>query len=373
MKKRASIGIGNMASLFFVYLTGSSLIMIPGPLVAFAKNASWLSLLLSMTIGIGLLAIMLYLRGKYPERSFIAMCRTTIGKWPTVVIACLMLPLAFHMASGIMIDVSAFMTSMLLPETPAYVFSGMLYIVAALFLRSGIEAIGRMTALLGAAIVIMWVIVIAMLVSDLRPELLQPVFPDGIKPMLLGSYTTLGFPYGEVVLLLVVLPFARQDNRKKLRIALIGTMIANGAVLTISTLSTMMILGPLAPEKKYSLFVLSQTIELGDIIERMEAVVGMSMIAGSVMKAIVTLFAIQTILSDLLGCKDGSLLANPLCLLCQLMVIAFPPTFKTWEEIVLVVHPLWVASCYIMPLLIIAAVALWKNAVSRANRGLPPT
>ncbi|MUT67599.1 GerAB/ArcD/ProY family transporter [Paenibacillus sp. NEAU-GSW1] len=81
------------------------------------------------------------------------------------------------------------------------------------------------------------------------------------------------------------LPYVRKGSPKKLSRMLLGTMLLRGIILAMLTVATIMTLGPLSSIKKYPFFVLAQIIEIGDIFERMEAIIGMSMIAGSLMKA----------------------------------------------------------------------------------------
>ena len=134
MKDRETISITQMATLFFTFVTGSSMIVIPGPLITMAFNAAWLSILISLAAGLLLLHIIFYLHSLHPGLTFIAICRKTIGKWGSIVVACLMLTMALHMAAGITLDVASFMNSMMLPETPAYAFMGVMYVLVALML-----------------------------------------------------------------------------------------------------------------------------------------------------------------------------------------------------------------------------------------------
>ncbi|MWC31032.1 GerAB/ArcD/ProY family transporter [Paenibacillus sp. MMS18-CY102] len=362
MNNQETVSVAQMGFLFFIYITGSAMIVIPGPLVGMAMNAAWLSILISMALGLVLLMMMLYLINRYPGISFIDICRQTIGNWLTYVAAGLMLTMAFHMAAGIMIDVAGFMTSMMLPETPVYIFTGMMFILTALLLRSGIESMARMFVILTFVVIAFWLVVIVLLIPNYHLDFLEPIFPEGFKPMILGSYLTAGFPYGEIVLFMAILPYVRAGSATKLKPMLIGMMILNGVILAMSTVCTIMTLGPLSAEKRYPLFVLAQIIEIGDIIERMEAIVGMSMIAGSLMKATITMYAILTILSDLFKLNNRRILVNPLCLITQLMALTLPAGMLEWEELVIVVHPLWVGAVYVLPLLVIASAAFLRKS-----------
>ena len=180
--------------------------------------------------------------------------------------------------------------------------------------------------------------------------------------MVLGSYLTLGFPYGEVVLFMILLPFARAKQTKPLKKALFVAMLVSGLVLIISTVCTIMELGPVAAEKKYSLFVLAEMINIREIIERVEAVVGMAMITGSLIKAAITLFAIQMILTELFGMRDDRLIDQPDLSCSSINGVDFAcHDRKEWEELVIVVHPLWVMTVYILPLLAVLQLLFVKR------------
>ena len=78
----------------------------------------------------------------------------------------------------------------------------------------------------------------------------------------------------------------------------------NIATLCISTICTIMLFGPLAGVKKYSLYELARTVDVQEIITRIESVIGMSLIAGSYMKATIMLYVISLYVSQLFKFKD---------------------------------------------------------------------
>lgn len=58
---KQTVSAFQMGVLFFVFMTGSSIINIPGALIGKANNGAWLSLLLSGGIGFLILACILFL------------------------------------------------------------------------------------------------------------------------------------------------------------------------------------------------------------------------------------------------------------------------------------------------------------------------
>ena len=73
--------------LFFVFMTGSSIINIPGPLIAKAGNGAWVSLILSSAIGFAILAMLLFLSKRYPGLTYVEYSRKLIGSLPTMISA----------------------------------------------------------------------------------------------------------------------------------------------------------------------------------------------------------------------------------------------------------------------------------------------
>ncbi|SDI31655.1 GerAB/ArcD/ProY family transporter [Alteribacillus bidgolensis] len=217
MKDRQQISATQLSSLVLIFLTGSSIVVVPGALIGYAKNGAWLSLLLSLAVGMILLVLMLYLYREFPQLSLIEYSQQLLGKWLTLLIAFPFLSMQLHSTSGIVLDVGLFMTSSMMRETPLYVFTLLIFFVTALTVRAGIEKFVRMFVVL-MMIVLLFVIVILFLAStNYETNHLIPVLPDGFKPVLLGAYFTYGFPYSEIIIFTMLLPYVRREENHLLK------------------------------------------------------------------------------------------------------------------------------------------------------------
>ena len=65
-------------------------------------------------------------------------------------------------------------------------------------------------------LLVIGLIVLILLIPQYHIDFLRPVFPEGIKPALLGAYLTTGFPYGEIVLFAMLLPLSNAKQAKPL-------------------------------------------------------------------------------------------------------------------------------------------------------------
>lgn len=364
MDKLETISPMQMGILFFTYMTGSSIINIPSPLIGKAENGAWLSLLISGAVGMALLGCMLYLHARFPNLSFVEYSRKLIGTWPTIIISVLPLSFMLHMLTAIVLDISLFMKSAMLRETPTYAFTSLVYMVAALTVRAGLEVMARMFTIIMVLVVISVSAVLLLAFEDYSPGNLVPLMPQGILPVLNGAFFSYGFPYAEVFLFAMILRNVHKSSKSGLNRNMLLSLLLNIFTLCISTACTIMLFGPLSGIKKYSLYELARTVEVQEIITRIESVIGMSLIAGSYMKTTITLYVLCLFLTHLLKLKDYRTLVMPISLIAFLNTLVGFQSDMQWVEIVSIVHPLWVTFAYTIPLLLVTAVAAIRNRVN---------
>jgi spore germination protein KB len=362
MKDQQQVSASQMASLFFVFMTGSSIINIPSPLIGYAKNGAPLSLLLSLSVGIILLACVLFLYRKFPQLTLIEYSRELVGKWITFLFAIPIISFQLHMASGIVLDIGLFMTSSMMRQTPLYIFNLFIFFVAALTVRSGIEKFTRMFTMLMITVLFFVSLTFVLAIPNYHLSFLTPVLPDGFKPVLLGAYFSYGFPYVELILFSMLLPYARRDENRLLKKDMFLALFLNGFFLIAVTISTIMTFGPMAGERVYSMFQVAKTIELYEVIQRTETVIGYSLILASYMKAVITIYILNLTVIHLFKIKETRILVFPLTLICFLFsMIQISLGQARWINTVSVIHPLWGTFAFVLPLLILTVIAAFKK------------
>lgn len=361
MEEKQTISPGQLSTLFFIFMTGSAIINIPGPLIMRAGNGAWLSLLLAGIIGAVLLSCMLYIYRKYPDLSYVAYSRKLVGSFLTYVFGCMAIFFLHYMQSAIVLDAARFMVTSMLRETPLYVFSFLIFMVAALTARAGIEVIVRMFILINTPVVFCTIAVLMLAIPQYHPNYLLPMLPKGFKPVLHGAYIAFGFPYMEAIVFSMLLPYTRVDQRKKVGRYMFLSLGLNIIFLCISIVCVIMTLGSLAGDTMYSLFSLARIIEFQEIIQRIESVIGMSLIADSYMKATIALYILNALLCELFGIKDRKTLIVPLALIGFLNSMVIFNGTAEWANFVSIVHPVWNFFSFTLPLLILTFMAFIRK------------
>lgn len=365
MKAKEQISSSQMSVIFFSFMTGSSIVNIPGPLIGYAKNGAWISLLLSLSIGLFLLTCLLYLYRKFPDLTFIDYSRTLVGNWVTAILAVPFISFQFHMASGIVLDIGLFMTSSMMRQTPLYLFLLAVFIVIALTVRSGIETIARMLFVPMAAVLCFILLILVLSWNNYETGHLLPIMPDGVKPILHGTYFSYGFPYVELFLMAMLLPYVRQEDKANVKKGMFIALFVNGFLLLAVTISTILVFGPMAGERKYSMFEVARIIDLLEVIQRIESLIGISLIMTAYMKATITLFILNITFTRLFKLRDDRILVFPLSLTCFLFALhQIDKGAATWIYAVSVLHPLMATFSYLVPLLVVTVAAAFRKGTA---------
>jgi len=353
-----------MGLLFFVYMTGAAIITIPEPLISKAGSGAWLSLLISGGLGLCILSCVLFLHSRYPDLTYVEYSRKIMGTWLTAVTSIFPLSFCFHQLTGIFLEVDLFMISSMMRETPLYAFSFLLYMAAALTVRAGLEVMARMFMLIMLLSTFVIVVTLLLAMGNYHPEYLRPVMPDGIKPVFRGAYFSFGFPYGQPFLFAMLLPFAGKSATGETSRSMIAALVLNIIALCVSVVCTSMVFGPLAGEITYSLYTAARTVEVQEIISRIESIIGMALISLSYMKASITLCYLSLFVSELLRLKDYRTIVIPVALLGFLNTLVGYDSLLEWGEIFGVINPVWVFLA-LLPLLMLTALALFKKGKTK--------
>ncbi|MFA9458634.1 endospore germination permease [Halalkalibacter sp. AB-rgal2] len=357
-----------MAFIFLCYMVGSALVNIPSPLITNAENGAWISLLLTSIVGFGILIVILYLNKAHRGSTFFEYTKKVYGKWLTYVVIGLLLMLLVIMVSNIILDVGMFLHNTVMRATPLYIVQGFIFLVAALTIFCGIEVIGRMFTMLILFVMAVYGVFLLMIVPVIEPQYILPLTPDGWKPILHGAYFVFGFPYSEVILFAILLPFARQKEAGTLRRGMIVAYILTTLLLLTAVFISIMVLGPIGTKVKYSLFYISTLIDVQDILTRIEAVMAMSWIIGSYMKATIVLYMIHTLFNEMVGEKSTRIFVFPISFLCLLMSVTLYEHELEFADHVGVIWPLFITIVAVIPITLMAAITMIKKRRKRKKR-----
>ncbi|RXZ81711.1 spore gernimation protein [Paenibacillaceae bacterium] len=367
MRKRERISSIQMTMMFLFFITGSSIVIVPAPLTSIAGNGSWVAILIAMGMGMILLSGLLYLHRQFPDLSFVGQSRAVLGNGLTMVLMIPFTCVMFWHIGGIVSEIGIFFKSTMLKETPTYVVNSLFFVTIALTALAGIEVIARMAGLL-LGLMFGFIVLVWVLVGTLyHPEYLIPIMPEGIGPVLNAAYVVYGFPYSELIVFAIIFHFVRREDDSKLGKQLHLALIINAMTLIASVISSIMVLGPLSGDLKYSLYQLARLIYVQEIIERIESVIGFSLIVGFYFKAAILLIILMKVLKELLRVNNERLIVLPAAFICLLLSLTTYTKESELEELVNSSWPLINTLAYSVPFLIVLVVAFIRFRNKRSK------
>ncbi|MDD9269066.1 endospore germination permease [Paenibacillus sp. GCM10023248] len=367
MNKKEQISLWQLMFLFIITITGSAIVNIPQPILAVAHNGAWISLIMSSGFGWLGLACIYYLHRQYPEMTLVEYAKQILGRPIGTIILIPFLCMPLILLPNMVADIGNFFTSTMMKETPVYAFNIVIVFTAAMTVQAGIEVMARMFTFLLIVMCISVVIVLFLVLPLYHPEYLLPVLPKGWKPVLHGVYISSSFPFADVIFLSMLLPFMRQENRSRFgSTAAIAYLLAIGSLIVVTLCSTM-VLGNVAGHIKFSLYQLARMISVGDVVERVEMLVGITLIVGSYMKTSIILFSLTLGIAQLTGLRDYRILTYPVAWTAFFLSLTMYANQSEFTENVSVTRPLMSITVSTVPLLFLALVSCVKNRFTKRS------
>lgn len=286
--------------ILYVYLIGASMIFVPE--IGFAGKDAWISTILATVGGIFLLTVWLFLQRKFPGMSLIQYGIKLLGPWIGYPIGIYLVFVMFIISTLIIEDLVIITSIIMLPNTPTIVIRASFITVAIYSCYKGIESIARMCELAIIPLSLLIIILPVLQWEAIGVAVLRPVWIINWKGVMVGTINSLVFPFAEVLIPAMLLPFVSAD-KKAGKFYLLSVLLA-GAMLLIRTLIALMALGPdLTARLTVPMVSLFRLIELGIFLNRVEGLLLGIWYIGLLMKLSITVYAGTLGLAQIIGVK----------------------------------------------------------------------
>jgi spore germination protein KB len=359
--EKAKISASQLFILMVLFEMGSALLV---SLAIDAKQDAWLAILLGMVLSIVLLLVYHKLYWYYPDLLPTEYMQKILGKVMGTVLAFIYLFFFMYDASRVLRDFGEMLLTFAYPETPLFIANALLMLVVIYMVRKGIEVIARSGELLFSLMFILSVLGFILIISSGLIDFtnLQPVLEEGIIPVLKVVFTqTLYFPFTEVIVFTMILPY--MNNPKKVKLTMICATGLSGINLILTMLINISVLGVgLTARSQFPLLSTVQTIQVADFLERLDVFFMLALVIGIFFKISLLFYAAVIGSASLFKIKSPSRLAYPLGLVVLFMSMTIASNFQEHiheglDVVMFVLHmPLFV----VIPILLLL-IAFLKN------------
>lgn len=349
----ATISVRQFTILIILGVIGDSILIMPTILASSAKQDAWLSMLLAIFLGFVAAGIFAGIANKLRRRRLFNLLRLNLGVWIGSLIIVLFLFEFYMCALTLLSEMSQFITTQLMPETPVNAIIAVFTLVIIIAYRYGVEAFARMGELLFPVFMLLFLILFVLLLPQVDLANLRPVAIGGMGAIWRGSIIAFATAFAEMVILLMLV--SNVTGHASLTKPIIIGFAIGGAILFVTVILCLLVLGTYLMETKYyPTFVLAQKITIGHFLERLEAVMAFLWFISVFYKTLLLFFSLTSGLAELFQLKESHMLTIPIGMLLLVGTIAGTPNITVYNAI-LESYYFWFDAvfCFLIPALLL--------------------
>ncbi|MCQ6559508.1 GerAB/ArcD/ProY family transporter [Paenibacillus mendelii] len=362
MLDNVKISIQQMAVLVIFLTIGDSVLVLPSVIAATSKQDAWISGIIGIAAGMLIAYIILSQYRLNPRASQIELNLKVLGKWIGWPVSLLFLLYYLLMTTAIIREVGNFMTTQMMPETPIWSIHALLLLILVSSVRSGLEPIARTGEIFLPMFILFFAALIILNLPEVKLIHLKPYLGEGIIPPIQGSIYLAAFSFSELIALAMVLPSVRPGKHLS-RDFLLAALFGGFSILAV-IFGTILVLGQyITAHQYYPAYALAKKINIGQFLERVEAMFAVIWIISTYFKCTIYFYALNAGTTQLFKLRDNRALTLPLGIVLFGTAYAISPSEIYYSDAIKKYWPFMdLTFSMVFPLALIAVYSLRKLA-----------
>lgn len=311
MNKEYKLNIRQFTILVTFFTIGSSIVIVPGTVTAQAQNNAWITQILNLIIALTLVSFYNKLGQLFQGKDFFTYTENIVGKWISKMISFLYLFFYMILITALLGEVGDFISTEVISETPMEALIILIVFVMMIGARYGIETISMSAEMLFPFIFFLFLVLFSFLLPQAKLENLLPVMENGIKPILLSSFNSLGLPYFELFVFMFIYPLVKEEKHRG-KGFLLG-VFQGGLISFLITFFALLVLGSESTSRlHFAGYTMVKTISIGHTIERIEAFLSAIWFSTIFMKISIVFYGITLLLKHIFHLQNKKITIFPL-------------------------------------------------------------
>ncbi|MFJ7826471.1 endospore germination permease [Psychrobacillus sp. NPDC096623] len=325
MMQNVKINSYQFLVLVIFFTVGTSILMVPSALAKVAKQDAWIAAILGTVIGLLVVWLFTKIGLWFPNLTFVQMNETLFGKWIGKAFSLLFLFMTLLYSAILLYYSGSFLTTHVMPNTPMAATNILMAIILVMAVRLGLETIARSAEILTGVFFLLFIILVVFLAPQIKFENIEPVFVADIKSIAESSLTIMIVSTVNAVSLLMIFPASINQPKSAKKSFFIGNLIG-GLIIIIITFLCIFVLGAdLITRQEYPTYSLAKMINIGNFVNRVEALMAALWIICLYYKMVLYFYASVLGLAQILNLKDYRPLTYPLgMIVIVLSLVVFP-------------------------------------------------
>ncbi|TAH63342.1 MAG: spore gernimation protein [Gottschalkiaceae bacterium] len=363
--ERFRISSKQFSIIVAVFTIGTTILVTPGVVANRAKQDSWMVPLIG--IGVGVLIILLHtsIAKLYPQKNFFETILYIFGKWLGTAVNIFLVIIFIITASQTIWYLGNFLKIQVLTEVPIYAIHIIYTVVVIYGARLGLETISRSAQFLFPTIIFLFILVTILIAPQSKLENLQPIFEYGLKPILSAAVVQISILCLPLIILLMI-PSDWVEPATNYRKSFITGYIMGGAVMFITTLFCILVLGhKITAQSEFPTYLLAKKVNVLNFFQRMEPIIAIMWMISIFYRTSLYMNAALIGIYNVFNLKDYKYIVTPLGIfVLGLSLIAFPDTAYQYEWDSLTWISIVMTFGLLLPLLLIILGLLKKKKQS---------
>lgn len=267
------VSVQQCTFLIMFFTVGTSILVIPSSLAALAKQDAWIAAILGTGIGLLIMGLYSKIGSSFPNMNLIDLNEFVFGKWIGKAISLGFAFFTLHASAQVLYYVGNFVVTQVMPETPIEVIHILFMSIIVMGVRLGLETLARTAEIFMPWVFGLYFIFLLAVLPQSEVQNIQPVMEVGIRPILHATLSYLSFSCFPIVLMLVFFPTCLNSRQHMIKSFSVG--YAGGSIIMIILTSvTILVLGSdLTTRLSYPVYALAKGINVGDFLQRIEAII----------------------------------------------------------------------------------------------------
>ncbi|MEK3792591.1 GerAB/ArcD/ProY family transporter [Paenibacillus sp. FSL R7-0204] len=309
MKKEA-ISPNQLLALIILFELGTAVLV---PIGLESGHSVWLAILMALPGGILLYLVFAQLYLQFPNQIISGYTRTILGPWLGWPVSLLFLPVILYNGSRNLREAGDLLITASYDKTPILIINSIMVIAVIYILSKGIEVFAR------TAEIVLWIVIFMGCICIIAVISAGLVEYKNLFPLHLNDYTKalksaypniLIFPFGELMCFTTILPHFNKS--RKIKKTGIAAIIVSACLLSFTHAIEMSVLGEnLYSRTAFPMFTTITLVNMANFIQRLDALVMLTLIIGAFFKLTVYCYAAVAIANDLFKVNDTSRLVIP--------------------------------------------------------------
>lgn len=302
-------------SILVMFTIGTSII---SGVAKTAKDNAWISIIMGAIISLPVYLILAGLLKAYKNKNIYEISEIVLGKFLGKLVGSILIFNGFYLAAILIRKVSEFMKISGLSDTPIMLIILLMILVSIYMMKQGISVFGKWCQVYFMIVLLVLLIEIIFLGEERNFANLNPLFYEGVEPVIKGAINVIAFPMVQCTHLLGFFNLLEEEGSYK-KVFMYGWSIST-IILLVLTIDNITVLGAdLFADAYFPSYVTFRLMSIGRFLQKIESLMVLSYLIYGFVKFTSVLFSTLIGFKMVFNLQKVNSLIVPVCFLSSIL------------------------------------------------------